>query len=254
MRPGPGGCRLCLETMMDILASGASTLGLPLGPDQLQRFKEYGDLLLQWNRRFNLTSIESPEDVEVKHFLDSLTAVLALRQERGFPDDFRLLDIGSGAGFPGIPLRIALPGLQVALLEATGKKVVFLQHAVEALGLSGVEALQGRAEELAHDAALRESFDAVVARAVAPLAVLCELGLPFVRHDGLFVAMKKGDTAAEVRSASKALAVLGGRLEERIDVRMARLDDARHLIRVRKIAPSPAGYPRRPGMPAKSPL
>lgn len=240
--------------MMDILESGASALGLPLGLGQMRRFERYRDLLLEWNRRFNLTSIDSPAEVETKHFLDSLTLVPALRQEPTFPQRMRLLDIGSGAGFPGLPLGMAVPELRIALLEATGKKAGFLQHAVEVLGLSGIEVLHGRAEDLAHTAALRESFQAVVARAVAPLATLCELGLPFAQHGGLFIAMKKGDTTDEVRSASNAISTLGGRVEPQIDIRVTGLDDGRHLILIRKVASTPARYPRRPGMPAKNPL
>lgn len=239
---------------MQLLESGARSLGYPLDAEQMDRFERYRRVLLQWNKRFNLTAIDSPEGIEVRHFLDSLSALRALDSERGFPDDVRLLDIGSGAGFPGIPLKIAVPALSVTLLEATGKKVAFLKHAAEALQLNCISAIHGRAEDRAHETGLREAFHAVVARAVAPLAVLCELGLPFLRVGGLFIAMKKGDTLAELEHAASAMAQLGGQLEDRIEIELPGLTDERHIICIRKTGPTPVRFPRRPGIPARKPL
>lgn len=240
--------------MMHRLAEGARLLGHPLGREQLHRFEQYMQLLLEWNERFNLTSITSPREVETKHFLDSLSVVLALEREPGFPPHVRLLDIGSGAGFPGIPLKLAIPGIDVSLLEATGKKAAFLRHVIAAMDLKGIHVIHGRAEELGHEPLLRESFQAVVARAVAPLATLTELGLPFARQHGLFLAMKKGDSSAELRDAVKSISLLGGQLEECIDVALPGLHDSRHIVRIRKTGPTPSQFPRRPGMPARRPL
>lgn len=239
---------------MQLLESGARSLGYSLDADQMDQFEHYRQLLLEWNRRFNLTAIDSPEGVEVRHFLDSLSALRALDSEPGFPDGVCLLDIGSGAGFPGIPLKIAVPALSVTLLEATSKKVTFLKLVVEALHLDCTRIIDGRAEDHAHKAGLRETFHAVAARAVAPLATLCELGLPFVQVGGLFIALKKGDTLAETEHAASAMAQLGGQLEDRIEIELPGLTDERHLICIRKTRPTPVRFPRRPGMPARKPL
>ncbi|HHE41640.1 MAG TPA: 16S rRNA (guanine(527)-N(7))-methyltransferase RsmG [Dehalococcoidia bacterium] len=240
--------------MMQTLSVGASLIGHPLDPPQMARFEQYMRILLEWNERFNLTSITSPREIETRHFLDSLSVVLALEHEPVVLRHSRLLDIGSGAGFPGIPLKIAIPELEVYLLEATGKKVDFLRHITHVLGLSGIVVIHGRAEELGHQATLRETFDVVVSRAVAPLATLVELGLPFVRRDGLFIAMKKGDTSTELDHATTAVSLLGGHLQERIDVDLPGLPGNHHLICIRKTGPTPARFPRRPGMPARNPL
>jgi 16S rRNA (guanine527-N7)-methyltransferase len=192
------------------------------------------------------------EDTEVKHFLDSLTIAPVLR-ERGL-DSARLVDVGSGAGFPGLPLKIALPGLRVALVEATGKKARFLEHVVATLGLTDVDVLSSRAELLAHDPSLRERFDVAVSRAVAELNALLELTLPFCRQGGVMVAQKKGDVAGELAAALRALDVLGGRLIEVREVTAQGLADGRVLALVEKVAPTPDKYPRRPGMPQKRPL
>jgi len=237
---------------MDLLRRDATALGLELTPSQLARFDVYARELADWNRRVNLTAIEAPEEIEVKHFLDSLTIAPVLR-EHGL-DSGRLVDVGSGAGFPGLPLQIALPGLRVALIEATGKKARFLKHIVSTLGLAGVDVLNDRAEGLAHDPSLRERFDAAAARAVAEMDALLELTLPFCRQGGLLVAQKKGDVAAELARSQRALETLGGRL---LGVRQASVEapaDGRVLVLIEKVAPTPDKYPRRPGMPQKRPL
>ena len=237
---------------MELLRKRAAQLGLELTPDQLEQFSIYALELAKWNRRMNLTAIERPEEVQLKHFLDSLTIAPILR-ERGL-DSGRLVDVGSGAGFPGLPLKIALPNLRLALVEATGKKARFLEHIVATLGLKDVEVLCGRAEELAHDPSLRERFDVAVSRAVAEMNALLELTLPFCRPGGIMVAQKKGDVAAELTAAHRALETLGGRLLEVREVRAEGLANGRVLALVEKAAPTPDKYPRRSGMPQKRPL
>ena len=239
---------------LDRLEKGALALGCPLNSAQLERFDIYRAELLNWNLRINLTSITDPVDIEVLHFLDSLTLVAALPIRDQRSASLSLLDIGSGAGFPGIPLKIALPDLRVSLLEATGKKAAFMEHIVNVLGLGEVTVLKGRAEDLGRDGDLRESFDVTAVRAVGQLAVLAELCLPFTNVNGRFIAMKKGSMEEEVRAASAAIATLGGSTAQVLPVRVDGLDDERSLITVDKIKPTPARFPRRPGMPSKRPL
>ena len=239
---------------LDRLEKGALALGCPLNTTQLERFDVYRTELLNWNLHTNLTSITDPIDVEVRHFLDSLTMIAALPASDAGSGSLTLLDVGAGAGFPGIPLKIALPGLRVWLLEATGKKTAFLRHIVDALNLDSVTVLQGRAEDLGHDSGLREFFDVTVARAVGNLAVLAELCMPFTTVNGHFVAMKKGAVENEVQAAAVAIETLGGGNARVLPVRVEGLDDDRSLIAVSKVKSTPARFPRRPGMPAKRPL
>jgi 16S rRNA (guanine527-N7)-methyltransferase len=239
------------------LRAGAAALGLPLDAAQAAAFARYAERLLAANRRVNLTAIVEPTAVETRHFLDSLTCALPLLSRWGpaapvLP--LRCIDVGSGGGFPGVPLRLALPQLRVTLLEATAKKVAFLDHLIAALGLSGVEAIAERAETLAHTPTHRESYDAAFARALAPLPVLLELTLPFLRVGGLLVAQRKGELAAEVAAAAFACQTLGGAPARIVPVTVPPLDDGRALVVVEKAAGTPAAYPRRPGLPAKRPL
>jgi 16S rRNA (guanine527-N7)-methyltransferase len=242
---------------MDTLAAGAAALGLPLAPEQLAAFVRYRDELLAWNARVNLTRITKPTEIETRHFLDSLTCAAPLLARWGpaapvLP--LRCIDVGSGGGFPGVPLRLALPRLRVTLLESTGKKVEFLHHLIAALGLTGVDAVTERAETLAHAPGHRESYDAAFARALAPLPVLLELTLPFLRVGGLLVAPRKGDLGAEIAAAAFACQTLGGAPPTIAPVTVPPLDDGRALVVVEKAATTPAAYPRRPGLPAKRPL
>lgn len=231
---------------------GARALGIGLTPAQVDQLQRYTRELLDWNQRVNLTAITDPAEVETRHHLDSLTAVLAIPPEvlRGGS----VVDVGAGAGFPGLPLKIAFPGLRLTLIDSVGKKAAFLAHVVQVLGLEGVEVLTGRAEEFAHQPGLREGFDVAVARAVAEMAELLELALPFCRMEGRLVAHKKGDIAQELAAAANALRELGGRLRQVVSVNVAGLTDDRKLVVVEKIAPTPLRYPRRAGMPHKRPL
>jgi 16S rRNA (guanine527-N7)-methyltransferase len=240
---------------MERLAEGAKALGLRLSDKQLAAFQLYYEELVAWNQKFNLTAITEYEQVQVRHFLDSLSCLLAEEVRRALArPDARAIDVGSGAGFPGIPLKLVCPGLQLTLLEATGKKVTFLEHIVARLGLQRVTAVHARAEELGHDPAQREAYDLALARAVADLPALVEYALPFCKPGGWFVAQKGETGAAEAWKAGKALELLGGELRRVLHIELSGLPEDRSLVVVAKVSPTPAAYPRRPGIPTKRPL
>ncbi|MHB9031790.1 MAG: 16S rRNA (guanine(527)-N(7))-methyltransferase RsmG [Anaerolineae bacterium] len=252
--------------MMELLASEASGIGLTLTQAHLAAFEIYYRELAAWNQRFNLTTITGYEDVQIKHLLDSLMCILA------FPDygtngvipssvpllqqdyELRCADIGSGAGFPGIPLKILYPGLRLTLIEATHKKTLFLRHMVEVLNLQQVSVVNSRAEELGQDALWREQFDLVVARAVAGLSVLAEYCLPLVRVGGRWIAQKGEDAEAEVEAAEYAIRTLGGKPIAIKKYQLHQVSSPRHLVVVEKITTTPEVYPRRAGIPSKRPL
>ena len=235
---------------MDKLIAGAAELGIRLDDQQVDRFRLYYEELVDWNRRVNLTSVADCEGVQIKHFLDSLTAAPLIGNESS-----RVVDIGSGAGFPGVPLKIACRGIDLTLVESVNKKAVFLRHLVDCLGLEGVEVAAARAEALAHDGRYRERYDIAISRGVAALSTLAELSLPFCAVGGRFIAMKKGDIGDEVASSERAVDMLGGKLAE---VKPVELDEfrgeRRSLVVIEKLSPTPDRYPRRPGMPRKRPL
>ena len=238
---------------MEKLESGAQKLGLHLSPKQLEQFQVYYQELIDWNQRVNLTAITGYEEVQIKHFLDSLTVVLVLKQPLG-KESFRLIDVGTGAGIPGIPLKIILPDIKLVLLEATAKKADFLHHIKDKLGLDDVEIIVGRAEDVAHKAQYRENFELVLSRAVARLPTLVELTLSFCALGGSFIAQKKGDIGPEISQAGMAISLLGGNLREVKRVDLAEFTDARWLVIIDKVSTTPQQYPRRPGIPAKRPL
>ncbi len=231
---------------------GLSQLGVTLSDDQVRQLQVYERELESWNRRFNLTRITGRERVQTFHFLDSLTAVLAIPPE--IRAGGRVIDVATGAGFPGIPLKIALPGLRLTLVDSVGKKATFLEHLLDALELPDVQLLLERAETLAHEPENRDSFDVALARGLAPMRILAELTLPFCRPGGIVVAHKKGDVSQELEDADNAITTLGGRLSEVQPVNVTGLEDNRALVVVEKISPTPARYPRRPGIPKKRPL
>ena len=238
---------------MDKLINGAKQLGLPLNPRQVEQFEIYYQELANWNRRVNLTAITDYEEVQLKHFLDSLTIVLVLKDEAWAKEDFLLLDVGTGAGIPGVPLKIILPEVRLMLLDSVAKKTTFLQHLVERLSLEHVEVLTGRAEDMAHEENYREHFNLVVSRAAGKLSTVVELSLPFCREGGFFIAPKKGQIEEELSQAVKAIDILGGRLKEVKKVELEGLEP-RFLVVVSKVSPTPQRYPRRAGVPAKRPL
>ena len=239
--------------IMEKLIAGAKKLGLALNPRQLEQFSIYYQVLIDCNQRVNLTKITDYEEVQIKHFLDSLTVTLAFKQPIS-NTDLRLIDVGTGAGLPGLPLKILLPDIKLVLLEATAKKAVFLRHLYSKLKLSNIEIIVGRAEEVAHLPQYREKFDMVLSRGVAPLPTLVELTLPFGTIGGSSIAQKKGDIEPEISQADKAIKMLGGKLQEVKTIDLTEFTDERQLIIIDKISPTPHQYPRRPGMPKKRPI
>ena len=238
--------------MLEALAAGARALGLELTPNQDTQFTRYLDELVRWNRRANLTSAAALADAERVHFLDSLTLVPLLRRE--CPDARRLIDVGAGAGFPGLPIKLVLPQLHVVLVEATAKKAEFLRWVIAELGLEGVEVHATRAELAAHDSDHREAYDVATARALGPLPLVLELTLPFCRVGGMAVAPRAGDVAAEVEEARGAAVTLGGSLRAVAQVRAPGLRADAALAVADKVASTPSRYPRRTGALTKRPL
>jgi len=237
--------------MLDVLERESAARGVRLGAGQIAQFGAYLDLLTDWQSRLNLVGSADPDTVVRRHFIESLALGAALREREILRPDSRVLDVGAGAGFPGVPIKIAWPSVDLTLIEATAKKAAFLGALVEALGLDRTTVLTGRAETLAHDRALRGSFDLVLARAVAPLPALVELALPFARVGGRLVSPKGSRADDEVQAAGAALSAIGGRT---IVLPFDVPGPPQRLVVVAKLRETPAEYPRRPGLPAKSPL
>ncbi|HEU5432895.1 MAG TPA: 16S rRNA (guanine(527)-N(7))-methyltransferase RsmG [Thermomicrobiales bacterium] len=239
-----------LQAPLALLPAAARAEGLSLTIAQFAQFARYRELLLDWNARFNLTAVTDPIEVERRLFLDGLRLAPAIDRLTSGQAAPRLLDIGSGGGFPGLVLKIARPALDVTLVDATGKKVRFLDEAIAALNLTGARALQARAEEIGRDDRFRDAFDLVTARAVAPLPVLLEYAMPLLRVGGVGLFPKGRDLAAELAAAETAAAILGARVES-----AALLPGGEtRLVAARKQAPTPANYPRRTGLPSQAPL
>lgn len=232
---------------MSLLYQYAQDFGIDLTATQQEAFDKYYRLLVEWNEKFNLTAITEYTDVQVKHMIDSLTAAPVLL-EAGVLNK-KLIDVGAGAGFPGMPLAIAMPDLYVTLLEATGKKVHFLDHVTRELDLQNVTCVHGRAEEYARGPKEREQYDFAVARALAPMRTLVEYILPFVKVGGTAIAYKAVDAEAETRAAKRGIELLGGRVREVMRVKLADLEDVRHLVVIDKIGRTPDIYPRAGGAP-----
>jgi 16S rRNA (guanine527-N7)-methyltransferase len=243
---------------------------LTLSTTELDSFRVYQRELAEWNSQFNLTAVHGETQIQIRHFLDSLSCLLAMGQDSPSGPKageagknvsqsirnlkLRAIDVGSGPGFPGIPLKIVCPHLKLILLEATGKKVRFLQHMINLLGLKDTQVIHERAETLGHYAEHREKYDLALARAVAELPVLAEYALPFCCLGGLVIAQKGQDAQVEVMGADRAIALLGGTLHYMLDVEIPGLAESRSLVVIRKTARTPDAYPRRPGTPAKRPL
>lgn len=237
---------------MELLRSGCEKLGIALSQRQEQQFMKYYQLLLEWNQHINLTSITDHEGVMKKHFLDSLCLVGFLSLEE--MGQKKIIDVGTGAGFPGIPLKIIYPDIQLTLLDSLNKRIKFLNALTEELELNGVTAVHARAEEAGKSKEYREQFDLCVSRAVAHLSVLSEYCIPFIRLNGDFVAYKSGNIQEEFEESQNAIDILGGSIEEKVDFTIPCSDMKRTFIHIQKIRKTPKKYPRKSGTPGKLPL
>ena len=236
---------------MDKLLRDAQHLfGLALSPRQMAQLAVFERELLEWNQKFNLTAIRDVEGIRSKHFLDSLSCSLAWKEQ--IPR--RLIDVGTGAGFPGLVLKLLYPNLKLTLVESVGKKANFCTHMLQILELENVEVLSARAEDIGQDPAHRQKYDWAVARAVAAMPVLLEYLLPLVRVGGGVLAQKGESGPAEVNLAEKSLKILGGRMRQLVKVELPGVADERFLVVIDKVSATPPGYPRKPGQPAKKPL
>ncbi|WP_407856769.1 16S rRNA (guanine(527)-N(7))-methyltransferase RsmG [Enterococcus hailinensis] len=224
-------------------------LGLPLSEFQMEQFATYFELLVEWNQKMNLTAITELQEVYLKHFYDSITLAFS----DTFEPQGKLCDVGSGAGFPSIPLKIVFPDLEITIVDSLNKRITFLSTLVEALELKGVSLYHDRAETFGQNKEYRESFDFVTARAVARLNVLTELCVPLVKKDGYFFALKAAKSDEELVEAKPAIALLGGKLIQAEDVSLPN-GDTRHIITIQKKKETPKKYPRKPGLPNKQPL
>lgn len=234
----------------EILKKAAEEYGISLSETQLRQFDRYQELLVEWNQKMNLTALTEPKDVAIKHMIDSVSVY----DEKWFSEGMSVIDVGTGAGFPGLPLKILCPSLKVTLLDSLNKRVKFLETVVSELGLSDIVCVHARAEEAARQKQYREKFDAVVSRAVARLPILAEYDLPFVRVGGFFAAMKGAKYEEEAQEAKKAVKLLGGGEPVLREIKLPGLEDKRGIIYIRKEKKTPPVYPRKAGTPEKNPI
>jgi len=245
-----------MDGLVSWFLNRAKEADLELVGEQIEKFFVFLRELIEWNRKFNLTAINDEKEILVKHFIDSLSCLSGV-PSKIYQKIRKVIDVGSGAGFPGIPLKIYQPALDITLLEATRKKVEFLRHISSRLGFDAtLEIIQGRAEEYGRNRKYRENYDLAVSRAVSNLAVLAEYCLPFVKIGGIFISQKGREISGELGKASKAIQVLGGRLNEVISYKLSLRegDLERNLVVIDKVNRTPEDYPRRTGLPAKRPI
>ena len=233
---------------------GLEQLSITLSGEQKQQFLTYYEYLVEKNKVMNLTAITEYEEVITKHFLDSLAVVKTSCFKPEKLAGKRLIDIGTGAGFPGIPLKIAFPELDILLLDSLNKRINFLNEVTEMLGLTKINTVHGRAEDYAKQKGYRESFDFCVSRAVANLSTLSEYCIPFVKQGGCFISYKSGSVDQELIQAEKAVKILGGQREEVVRFSLADTDMDRSFVVIHKAKPTPKKYPRKAGLPSKEPL
>ena len=233
-----------------ILIDAAANIGVHLDSIQTNQFLLYYDMLVEKNKVMNLTAITEFDDVLLKHFIDSLSLINAFDLNK----KSKIIDVGTGAGFPGIPLKIAFPDLNITLMDSLNKRINFLNEVINALELSGISALHARAEELGKSMEYRESFDLCVSRAVAKLSILSEYCLPFVKPGGKFISYKAGNVSEEIQESVKALSILGGEYNKMEEFVLPQTDIKRTLVIINKVKATPKKYPRASGKPVKEPL
>ncbi len=238
------------------LIDGCKKLGLELDELKAEKLYRYYELVVEKNKVMNLTAITEEDEFISKHFVDSLSIIKApdLKDELAQAKGIKLIDVGTGAGFPGMVLKIVFPSLKITLFDSLKKRLNFLDEVVAELELKDIETLHGRAEDYGNNKLYREKYDICVSRAVANMSSLSEYCLPFVKPDGLFVAYKSGESHSEIREASKAIKILGGNTEDIQDFMLPDSDIERSVVSVRKIKKTPAQYPRKAGTPAKEPI
>lgn len=236
--------------MRDLLVNGAKELGIDLSSKQVEQFMRYKVLLQEWNEKMNLTAITGDQEIMTKHFLDCMTINKAIAMD----NQKNVIDIGTGAGFPGLVIKIAFPHLQVTLVDALKKRLNFLETVIDELELTDIKCVHSRAEDLGKNKAYREGYDICASRAVANLAVLSEYTLPFVRVDGYLIALKGQKLDEELEQGKKAIEILGGKLEEIVHTGVPFTNLDHKIAKIRKIKPTAAKYPRKAGEPTKSPL
>ena len=226
----------------------SNEIGVLLNEKQINQFYTYMNLLLEWNEKINLTAITKPEEIILKHFIDSMTIAKEIKEEA------RLIDVGTGAGFPGIPLKIIREDMEVTLLDSLNKRILFLQEVINQLSLTKVEATHSRVEEFGKNKKYRESFDYATSRAVANLSTLSEYLIPLVKVNGCCISMKGPDIKEEIQQSKKAILLLGGKIEKIHNFQLPKSDIKRNVIVIRKVKKTPPKYPRKPGMAAKEPI
>lgn len=242
-----------LEEALSILYNGLDDLNIKITKNQEKQLIRYYEMLVEKNKVMNLTSITEIKEVVVKHFLDSLALVKIISSDY-LKKQIKVIDIGTGAGFPGIPLKIVFPEIDVTLLDSLNKRLVFLNEVIEDIGLHNIETVHGRSEDIARDCEHREKYDLCVSRAVANLSSLSELCIPFVKREGFFVSYKAGDSADEISEAGYAIEKLGGKVENIVEFTIPNTNLNRVFVKIKKEKETPKAYPRKAGTPIKLPL
>lgn len=240
--------------MKELLKREVEKIDIQLDNKQLEQFLIYYELLVEWNRVMNLTAITEYKEVVQKHFVDSLSVIRAVDIERLQSESKSVIDIGTGAGFPGIPIKIAFPKLEITLLDSLNKRIRFLNTVIERLELENIATIHGRAEDYAKQDKYREQYDVCVSRAVANLSTLSEYSLPFVKTGGYFISYKAENAEEEIENSKRAIVLLGGKVEKIIKFNLPDTDIRRAIIKIRKQNPTSKKYPRKSGIPSKEPL